>query len=68
MVVRSEKSPTGVQELDMLANIPLMMEMTRAIVEASTVPVTVKTRLGWDDSNKILWMWPNSFRTRESVH
>ena len=38
----------------MLANIPLMMEMTRAIVEASTVPVTVKTRLGWDDSNKVI--------------
>ena len=38
----------------MLANIPLMMEMTRAIVEASTVPVTVKTRLGWDESQKII--------------
>ena len=36
----------------MLANIPLMMEMTRAIVEVSTVPVTVKTRLGWDENNK----------------
>ena len=38
----------------MLANIPLMMEMTRAIVEASSIPVTVKTRLGWDDQNKII--------------
>jgi len=38
----------------MLANIPLMMEMTKAIVEASPLPVTVKTRLGWDDSNKII--------------
>ena len=38
----------------MLANIPLMMEMTRAIVEVSNVPVTVKTRLGWDDQNKII--------------
>ena len=36
----------------MLANIPLMMEMTRAIVDASTVPVTVKTRLGWDEQSK----------------
>jgi nifR3 family TIM-barrel protein len=38
----------------MLANIPLMMEMTRAIVKASTVPVTVKTRLGWDEEHKII--------------
>lgn len=38
----------------MLANIPLMMEMTRAIVEASSIPVTVKTRLGWDEQNKII--------------
>lgn len=38
----------------MLGNIPLMMEMTRAIVEASNVPVTVKTRLGWDEQNKII--------------
>ena len=38
----------------MLANVPLMMEMTRAIVEASTVPVTVKTRLGWDENSKII--------------
>lgn len=38
----------------MLNNIPLMMEMTRAIVDASTLPVTVKTRLGWDENNKII--------------
>ncbi|MBN1131868.1 MAG: tRNA dihydrouridine synthase DusB [Bacteroidales bacterium] len=36
----------------MLANIPLMMEMTEAIVKASPLPVTVKTRLGWDGQNK----------------
>ena len=36
----------------MLANIPLMMEITRAVVDASPLPVTVKTRLGWDESNK----------------
>jgi tRNA-dihydrouridine synthase B len=36
----------------MLANLPLMMEMTRAIVEVSSVPVTVKTRLGWDEQSK----------------
>jgi len=36
----------------MLANIPLMMEMTDAIVKASPLPVTVKTRLGWDETSK----------------
>lgn len=38
----------------MLNNLPLMMEMTRAIVDASSLPVTVKTRLGWDEDNKII--------------
>ena len=36
----------------MLRNIPLMMEMTKAIVDATHLPVTVKTRLGWDEENK----------------
>lgn len=36
----------------MLCNIPLMVEMTRAIVDAVKLPVTVKTRLGWDDNSK----------------
>jgi len=36
----------------MLRNIPLMIEMTEAIVKAVKLPVTVKTRLGWDDDNK----------------
>ncbi|MGC9342024.1 MAG: tRNA dihydrouridine synthase DusB [Bacteroidales bacterium] len=36
----------------MLRNIPLMMEMTKAIVEATSLPVTVKTRLGWDEDSK----------------
>ena len=36
----------------MLRNIPLMIEMTSAIVKAVKLPVTVKTRLGWDDENK----------------
>jgi nifR3 family TIM-barrel protein len=36
----------------MLKDVPLMVEMTRAIVDAVNVPVTVKTRLGWDDDTK----------------
>ncbi len=36
----------------MLRNIPLMIEMTKAIVDAVKLPVTVKTRTGWDDDNK----------------
>ncbi len=36
----------------MLKNIPLMIEMTAAIVNAVKLPVTVKTRLGWDDDSK----------------
>ncbi|HEX2975586.1 MAG TPA: tRNA dihydrouridine synthase DusB [Bacteroidales bacterium] len=36
----------------MLRNIPLLLEMTEAIVKAVKLPVTVKTRLGWDDESK----------------
>jgi tRNA-dihydrouridine synthase B len=36
----------------MLRNIPLMIKMTEAIVNAVKIPVTVKTRLGWDDESK----------------
>lgn len=36
----------------MLRNIPLMLEMTEAIIKAVNIPVTVKTRLGWDDESK----------------
>jgi nifR3 family TIM-barrel protein len=36
----------------MLRNVPLMVKMTEAIVQETKLPVTVKTRLGWDDQNK----------------
>ena len=36
----------------MMKDVPLMVEMTRRIVDAVKTPVTVKTRLGWDDDNK----------------
>jgi len=38
----------------MLRNIPLMLEITREVVKAVNIPVTVKTRLGWDVDNKII--------------
>ena len=38
----------------MLRNIPLMLEITSAVVKAVDLPVTVKTRLGWDHNSKII--------------
>ncbi len=38
----------------MLRDVPKMLEITRAVVDAVKVPVTVKTRLGWDCENKII--------------
>ncbi len=32
----------------MLRNVPLLLDITRAVVRAVRTPVTVKTRLGWD--------------------
>lgn len=38
----------------MLRDIPKMIEITRAVVNAVKIPVTVKTRLGWDHNSKII--------------
>lgn len=38
----------------MLRNVPLMLEITREVVKAVNIPVTVKTRLGWDADNQII--------------
>ena len=38
----------------MLRDIPKMLEITRAVVDAVSLPVTVKTRLGWDHNSKII--------------
>jgi len=35
-----------------LKNIPLMEDLTAEVVKATKLPVTVKTRLGWDESSK----------------
>ena len=36
----------------LLRDIPKMVAMTQAVVKATHLPVTVKTRLGWDDDTK----------------
>lgn len=38
----------------MLQNIPLLLEITREVVKAVNVPVTVKTRLGWNQEQLII--------------
>lgn len=38
----------------MLQNIPKMLEITREVVKAVNIPVTVKTRLGWDSNSLII--------------
>lgn len=38
----------------MLQNIPKMLEITAAVVKAVNIPVTVKTRLGWNDESKVI--------------
>lgn len=38
----------------MLRNIPLMLDITRAVVDAVSTPVTVKTRLGWDMDHLVI--------------
>ena len=38
----------------MLQNVPQMLTITRAVVDAVDIPVTVKTRLGWDNDHRII--------------
>ncbi len=38
----------------LLQDVPRMLRITRAVVDAVRIPVTVKTRLGWDDNHKII--------------
>ncbi len=38
----------------MLRDIPKLLEITREVVKAVRIPVTVKTRLGWDNDSKII--------------
>lgn len=38
----------------LLRDIPKMLEITKAVVDAVKLPVTVKTRLGWDEDSKVI--------------
>ena len=38
----------------LLRDVPKMLEITAAVVKAVSLPVTVKTRLGWDHESKII--------------
>src|ERR1700755_651043 len=35
-----------------LKDVPLMVRLTNAVIKSTSLPVTVKTRLGWDDNSK----------------
>ena len=35
-----------------LKDIDLMVRLTKAVIKSTSLPVTIKTRLGWDDSTK----------------
>ncbi|HOT88608.1 MAG TPA: tRNA dihydrouridine synthase DusB [Bacteroidales bacterium] len=38
----------------LLKDINRMIEMTKVVVQSTSLPVTVKTRLGWDEKSKII--------------
>ena len=38
----------------LLQNIPLLLDITRHVVDAVSVPVTAKTRLGWDSEHLVI--------------
>ena len=38
----------------LLRDVPKMLEITKAVVQAVSLPVTAKTRLGWNDEQKII--------------
>lgn len=51
----------------MLRDVPKLLQITRSVVDAVKLPVTVKTRLGWDCENKSSPRSPSSCRTAASV-
>ena len=48
------KSYVNKVQSGILRDIPKMVEMTKKIVNSTKLPVTVKTRLGWDENTKYI--------------
>ena len=46
----------------MLRNIPLMLEITREVVKAVNIPVTVKTVWDGMPTTALSWIWPSNYR------
>jgi tRNA-dihydrouridine synthase len=44
-----------------LKDVDLMIRLTKAVINSTDLPVTVKTRLGWDDIRLILMRWQSGF-------
>ena len=51
----SQKSYKKGAGAGILRDIPKMVSMTKEIVKATNLPVTVKTRLGWDENSKYIF-------------
>jgi tRNA-dihydrouridine synthase len=45
-----------------LKDVDLMIRLTKAVINSTDLPVTVKTRLGWDDIRLILMRWQSGFK------
>jgi len=50
-----------------LQDVPRMVELTKQIVNATNLPVTVKTRLGWDDNTKYIEVQRKLYSTKKSM-
>ena len=52
LTVAEDERPVAIQIYG--KEVDAMLEITREVVKAVNIPVTVKTRLGWDADNKII--------------
>ena len=50
-VVASKKSFAKAQGAGVLKDVDLMVRLTKAVIRSTHLPVTVKTRLGWDENS-----------------